>query len=341
MEGEIKIKPKFEPFTPDTIINGVNSLTVKKSYAIDLSKPPPPLHPLLTINGTIIASPGNIILIKGFAKAEKSFCSALFCSAFISEYPILNIEAEPIEGRLKIVFIDTEQSLPHTHIFARRVHRLAGYRTDRNHPNFEVHYLKELNTQQRFDVLREVAKDSMTGVIILDGAVDIISDFNDLKESTKVRDELMQMVAANNIALIAVIHTNKRDANSRGHFGAMLEQKSETTIQLSKDENVFTVAAAYTRNMPFDELRFIIDDNGLPQLIENFNKKEIESMKQQENFTLLLSGQKLMDYKELVKEYSELSGLSEPTAKRHISKAIKNKLLMKISGSYTLNKFNE
>ncbi|OFY49451.1 MAG: hypothetical protein A2W85_06310 [Bacteroidetes bacterium GWF2_41_31] len=309
------------------------------NFKIDLSQPVPDPHPLFTINQIIITSPGNIEVIKGGAKSAKSFLVACLVAAFVSDKRILGITANPIDGRNKIIILDTEQSLSHVHKMARRILRLAGYQTDINHPNLEVYYLKELDTTQRFEMLRNAVTDPQAGIVFLDGAIDIVFDFNDLRESTQVRDELMQLVAVNQIALFAVIHTNKRDANSRGHFGAMLEQKSETTIQLSKQDTVFTASAAYTRNEPFDDIQFIIDGEGMPIEVDSrIDKKEIAAQKQRENFKHILSGQKLMEYSEMVTCYCEVSGLSEPTAKRHIGAAVLSKWIKKEhSGSYSLN----
>jgi hypothetical protein len=317
-----------------------------KPYKINLSIPVPEPHELLKINGTIIASPGNIIVIKGGAKAAKSFFVAVSIAAFIlnkSIKSILGIEGNPLSGRNKIILLDTEQSLAHVHKLAKRVHRLSGFDTTIDNPNFEIYYLKELNTAERFNALRTAVNDPEAGIVFLDGAIDIIFDWNDLKESTEVRDELMQMVGKNNIALVAVIHTNKRDNNSRGHFGAMLEQKSETTIQLSKTDNIFTVSPAYTRNQPFDEIQFIIDESGLPKLVDIDSKADKAmalELKKQTNFHFALEKRSL-SHTELIAEYSEVSGYATNTAKTHISEAIKKRWIFKNdSGTYSNSIFD-
>ncbi len=328
----IKLEPwEFGDFPND-------DRTQLSNYKIDLTNPVPDPHPLLSLNGVMFASPANLNVIKGGAKSAKSFLVSIIVAVFISGRTILGIKAIPIEGKTKVVILDTEQSISHVHKLVRRIMRLAGLPMDKNNPNLDVYHLKEMDTQQRFDALRTVVTDPQAGIIILDGAVDIIFDFNDIRESTEVRDELMQLVSVNQIALFNIIHTNKRDANSRGHFGAMLEQKSETTLQLSKEKDIFTVSGAYTRNAPLDDIQFIIDGEGMPQQLDVKQDKQ-EAGKQIiiNDFRFTLSGHKLMEYGELVTAYAEVSGKSYATAKRHIGQAVKSKWIIKSSGSYSYN----
>jgi hypothetical protein len=309
-------------------------------YRIDLTIQIEEPHPLIEIDGITAISPDSIVVIKAASKSGKSFVSSSLAAAFIHPgIEVLKFKASPLAGRTKVVYLDTEQSLAHVHKLARRVHRLAELEIDKNVPNFEIYYLKELDTAQKHEALIKTASDPQVGLIILDGIVDIVYDFNDLKEATRMRDLLMQLVSKNKVALIAVIHTNKHDANSRGHWGGILEQKSETTFQITKQDGIFTVTPAYTRNAPFDEFQFIINFEGIPELVnEKVDRAAKAIFKKRNDLTFVLSGQKRLKYEMLVLEYSQIASTSERTAKRHISEALRSSWIMKDNtGNYLLS----
>jgi len=314
-----------------------------KQYLIDLSIHEPDPHPVISIDDNTVFSPGNIGVIKAGSKQGKTWIVSTIVAAFIVTEKILKFVGNPLKNKCKAVIIDTEQGKSHVHRVARRIHKMAGIPTDQNYKLLEIYYLKEQDTQQRRDILLQIAKDQEIGLIVVDGIIDLIFDFNDITESTEFRDELMHLVSVNNIVLISVIHTNKRDMNSRGHIGAMLEQKSETTIQLSKNDGIFTVSGAYTRNQPFDDFSFIIDQDNLPELIDQkHDKKLAEANRKRSNFAFVLSGQKLLSYNDLVSEYCEFTGLKERSTANHIKEARLNNWITKHqSGLYSLGQFNK
>jgi len=313
-----------------------------KSHQIDLSKPVPEPHAVLKGNGQPICTPGNTVVIKAGTKQGKTWVISAMIAAFALSGQVLMFVGNPLPNRWKAVLIDTEQSRSHVHKVARRIHTMAGLPVDQNSPLIEIYYLKELDTKQRREILYKIAQDPEVGLIVVDGIIDLIFDFNDIAESTKLRDELMKLVSVNDIVLVSVIHTNKRDANSRGHIGAMLEQKSETTIQVRKEGEIFTIEGVYTRNPPFDEFSFVISPDGLPELIDQkADKRLAESYKRRANFAFVLSGQKLLSYNDLVRDYSEFTGLRERSTANHIKEARENYWIIKHeSGFYSLANSN-
>ncbi len=321
-------------------LSGEDFLSFLPLLKIDLANPEPEPEDVLSSGGNIFASPGNILVVKAPSKAGKSTIIAVIVAAFISHKTILGIKGNPIDGRRKCIILDSEQSKSHVHKMTRKIHRLADLSTDQNNPLLEVYYLKELDTNQRLKVLGEVMKDREIGLIVVDGIIDFIHDFNDITESTALRDELQKIVAENNTVLISVIHTNKRDNNSRGHIGAMLEQKSETTLQLTKDGSIFNVVPAYTRNAPIDEFSFIINGEGMPEPFDQqADRQLIGRLKRKKDFSHVLSGQSLLTYQQLVDDYREYTGTAERTAKLHIKEAIDSSTIVKhpTSGKYSLS----
>lgn len=311
-----------------------------KDFLINLADDVPDPHPLLSIDGRMVFSPQNIGIIKAKAKAGKSFLCSIISAAFLGKQ-WGGMESSPLVGKYKVKIIDSEQAEAHVHKIARRVHRLCGFDTKTNYPYLDVYLTKDLTNDERFELLETIASDPETGLIIFDGVVDLVNDFNSLEECTAKKDRLLKLVKQHNIFLLGVIHENKKDANSRGHWGAFLEQKSETTMQIVKDGEYFEISPAYCRNIDFEPFGFRIVD-GLPIPADATDRPNPNHTKQQDIFRKIISGTSTMNYKDLITNYIDHSGLSEPTAKRHIALNFSNGFFEKNeTGSYWIKNNND
>ena len=308
-----------------------------KSRYIDLTKEIPDPIPVLSINDILIGSPGNILTIKATQKAGKSFVVSMIAAAYLKG-ECLNFRGKPIEGKPKIQYLDTEQSEPYVYRVGRRIHKLAGLDPQTNDPRLQIAYLKEETTDNKHKALAMAASDPEVGLIILDGIIDIIHDFNDLRESTALRDYILKIVGEKDLILVNVIHTNKKDANSRGHIGSFLEQKSESVITVKKEGEAHKIEPAYSRDKDSEPFHFSINDKtGLPELYDaTETQAETKENKIRNNMEHCLT-KGPVTYKKLVIEYSEISGYAEVTAKKHIGEALKKGIVQKDEkGNYSL-----
>ena len=116
--------------------------------------------------------------------------------------------------------------------------------------------------------------------------------------------------------------------------------KSETVFEIVKDGDVSVVKPYATRNQPFDEFSFSIDDAGLPVYNGTVNRMTLAEITENNiklTFAKILAPNKIVDYSALCSDYLELAGCSERTAKNHIAKMLKNGYLRKTdSGGYCL-----
>jgi hypothetical protein len=303
------------------------------NYLIDLADEVPDPHPLVTANGVMTLSPQNISVQKGKQKSGKTFKNTIDLAAFFSGR-CGAVTSQPLPNKSKAALIDTEQGTAHVHKVARRVHRLCGFDTTKNYSCFEVYACKDIDYKQRFELLKMVATDPQMGFIVVDGIVDMMLDFNDLAESTRVKDEILKLVKENDIHISFTIHTNKADNNSRGHIGAILEQKAEAVFSINKDGDYFEVSPAYCRNLPFEPFGFRIVE-GLPVEADATDRPNPNHTKQQDIFRKIINGTSTINYKDLIQQYVDHSGLSEPTAKRHIALNYSNGFFEKNdTGSY-------
>jgi hypothetical protein len=130
-------------------------------------------------------------------------------------------------------------------------------------------------------------------LVIIDGIRDMVYDINSPSESTRVISKLMQWTDERQIHIHTILHQNKADENARGHIGTELNNKAETVLEVAKDKldgNISTVQAIHIRAMDFQPFAFRINDDALPELVEEygFDKAKNES--------------KFFDYSELTGE---------------------------------------
>ena len=310
-------KFKMPSDSPTPIENGeFNDVTNEAKF--DLSKffveydddiPEP--EPLLMLNLTLVLSRGNISTIKGKAKARKSFFITLLVKFLFEQNPDISI-----------LLIDTEQSKSFVFKAMKRAYRLMDW-TDKN-SRLKVLSLRECDVTDRKDILVQAINELKPDVVLLDGGVDIICDFNNAQESKEITGLLMKLSTEFNCHIVNVLHEGKTNGELRGHFGAEMLNKSETVFEVVKDDEQSLVKPYATRNQSFDEFTFMIDDRGLPVytgVVEGKSKSDIKIDKMKMNFTKLLAPNKILDYHTLTSEYMELEGCTDRTAKSHIAKA--------------------
>lgn len=205
--------------------------------------------------------------VKAKAKQGKTSMLSIVESVFISQeghWGVINrIDMRP----LKVCHIDTEQKPYDTQLFKRQVFHLAGTTEEAVGDNYGIYNLRGIidNEQKKAMIEAVVAADS-PDVLVIDGIVDLINNFNEVDESKELIAWLMYLADKYNVVLFCVLHTNKNsmDHNMRGHLGTMSEQKCDTTTECVKDDNtgIVTVTCANSRHRPYPEWSFTWDEDG-------------------------------------------------------------------------------
>lgn len=219
---------------------------------------------------SVLGTLGNFSFIKGKAKSRKSFAVGVAVAAALSSGPlVLKIGADfPPEKRV-VLYFDTEQSRYHVQRVVSRISALCGMPAPEN---LKVFALRKFDTDTRRDAIQwAIYNTEGVGLVVIDGIRDLVHDPNDLKESTATVNLLLRWTEERWIHVLTVLHENKTDANARGHIGTELQNKAETVVAVSRDQenkSVSIVAAELCRDKDFDEFRFEINDHGIPCLVE-------------------------------------------------------------------------
>ncbi|MDR1543152.1 MAG: AAA family ATPase [Prevotellaceae bacterium] len=161
----------------------------------------------------------TITVIKGKPKSKKSALAQLICADILKQ-----------SSKANILYFDTEMSEKSVRIRTLSVAKMA------NIHNFSERFIKikcrkMLNDERKKFVLKAIA-DFKCDIVVIDGIMDLINDFNDIKESSALITTLGTISAENNCHLIVLLHQNKNNDRAQGHFGYFLEKKSDTLIDI-------------------------------------------------------------------------------------------------------------
>jgi len=175
------------------------------------------------------------------------------------------------EGR-EFIHFDTEQGEWHSQRVFKRIQWMNSGIDLKFYHTFA---LRKVNHKTRIDFIEYYLKSLVDdgkkiGVVIIDGIADLVSDVNNLEESSELVQKIMSLTSIYNCHIVTVIHSNYGSDKPTGHLGSFLEKKTETQIELEKDENklgCITVNCKRSRNTPFESFDFKLNENGLPTVV--------------------------------------------------------------------------
>ena len=228
----------------------------------------------------IFGTLGNFSLIQGKAKSRKSFFLSALMAGAISDHDVCGHIRGHLSGKVNI-YIDTEQGDWHASKAKRRMQMMAMLEPSANHPNFKHYRFRGLmSNKERMKLTDYIMQTTDNiGLVVIDGVVDLVSKgVNDEEEATAIASKLLQWTSEKNCHIACVLHENKNDRNAKGHLGAYLVQKAETTVSLAKSEttpSASDIVPEYTRNKEFPSMEMTIegfDSIGLTQ------KEDLESI---------------------------------------------------------------
>ncbi len=222
---------------------------------------------------TPICTYGNFSFIQAPPKSMKTFFVSLLSSAFCNPKGTHTKGMNSFREGKQFVHFDTEQGEWHSQRVFKRIQWMnKGLSLDFYH----TFALRQINYKTRIDFI-EYYLDNLKqegkeiGLVVIDGIADLVSDVNNLEESSAITQKIMAWTSMYNCHIVTVIHSNNGSDKPTGHLGSFLEKKAETQIQLVKDENklgAITVSCKRSRSTPFESFDFKLDEAGLPTIID-------------------------------------------------------------------------
>lgn len=249
----VNAKEKLE-YPPVAISYGENLI---KSIKGDLLLPIP------------IGTYGNFSFIQSPPKTKKTFFISLIASIYLSGKNIFGGNIKGHRDNKNLIHIDTEQGKWHAQRVFKRV-------LDMNKFDYSEFYhtfgLRTISFKQRLEFIEYCLEHKVqnTGLLIIDGIADLVSDVNNIEESNACVQKIMEWSAKYNCHIMCVIHSNFGSDKPTGHLGSFLEKKTETQIQLESNtvnKEWITVKCKRSRGYSFETFSFKVNERGLPEII--------------------------------------------------------------------------
>lgn len=227
-------------------------------------KPPPPVIQVddLSVYPVTIMTEGNISVIKGRAKARKSFAVAMLTASSLSDSMIYN-KFLSVPRKL-VVYFDTEQSSFYVQQAMDRIYQMTE--GDGFSKRFYCFGLRKFNPAERLELIEWVFENFKNlGFVVIDGIRDLIKDINSPDESTMISSKLLKWSEDSGAHILTVLHENPSDGKLRGHIGTELMNKAETVLRVEKleqeNKHISKLSCDMVRGLDFDPIYFTIENN--------------------------------------------------------------------------------
>jgi hypothetical protein len=83
-------------------------------------------------------------------------------------------------------------------------------------------------------------------ILVLDGILDLIQDFNSVGESFNLVQWLKKITKKHDLLILCVLHLGKKDNLSIGHIGSFLDRKSQSVLRVEKNKEKKTIELSST-----------------------------------------------------------------------------------------------
>lgn len=143
---------------------------------------------------------------------------------------------------------------------------------NKNNDKYHTFALRTIGFKERIELIEYLLSEKYpdVGLVIIDGIADLVSDVNNLEESNRVVQKIMEWSAKYKCHIVTVIHSNFGSDKPTGHLGSFLEKKTETQIQLETNnvnKDWITVKCKRSRGYAFETFSFKVNKIGLPVII--------------------------------------------------------------------------
>lgn len=211
---------------------------------------------------------GNISMISGEEKSRKSFVKSLIEACSIggkSNNFTAELDIKGYFGDKWIISIDSEQSEYDVWLNGNRIREMVGEIPD----NYKILMWREKTTHERQQLLEWLFMESEyrknLGMVMIDGFVDFIHDFNNQVESKDFTEKLMKYSTQTQCHISGILHLNPGSEKVRGHIGTILGQKCECIMVVKNEGEYSSVRCKVVRgSKPFPNFTIRIDNNWLP-----------------------------------------------------------------------------
>ena len=221
-----------------------------------------PVRPIISVDNVPIFELGDLGAVKAKQKAGKTTMLKVMVSALLKG-KTFRLKSEIKEA--KVLWIDSEQKQADVKQIINDVKQMTGLDDTYIDRHLKLYTVRTQSPKTLLEDTELLISTYRPTIVIIDGLVDYIGNFNDESQSHVLINELIRMSDIYQCAIINVLHENKSndDHNMRGHLGTMLAQKAGTVLQCKKDGNgVITVSCSDSRHRAMPDWKIMYDIYG-------------------------------------------------------------------------------
>ena len=249
---------------------------------VDIKEPPTILAIRDGQTHNRILTLGNISTIKGAQKSKKSYFASMIAASLTADEEIFNNLIPSMQNDKKqVLLFDTEQSEYDSLNVSRRIKKMAAYGSlNTNTDHFGSFSFRGLDGKQIIDLIEYAVNEiyKNVGIIFIDQLADTVSSLNNEEEAVNVVRLLEKMTKENSMHVCNIVHVNKHDGFAQGWLGTQLMKKSETIIDIKRDEqykHISHISGADTRGAGFSDFSIKINQYGYPEILSKLESNEI------------------------------------------------------------------
>lgn len=310
-----------------------------------------PIRYTLSINGTPFAPLGGLHGMTGQPGHGKTMTLSMVAAA------VLGDTTHGMEWLLKddipnprVLYIDTEMERGNTMLVNKRICAMLGWPHNVPDDRLTILCLREVTTAA--DRWRKVLKAIFIyepTVVILDGLIDIVADFNDNTDCQELISKCMACASHYDISFWALLHENPGSEKMVGHAGSFLERKASDVMVTKKikDETTgdvkFEVKNKKVRAKDWQSYIFVVDDSyypfGVPRLADTTISEEPEEDDKFDVYSMtydmllplqtLITDHEGISTRSIMDQTRELFKIGQGKAQKAINKAVEMGILLR------------
>jgi hypothetical protein len=289
----------------------------------------------------IIATTMNFQILTGVPKSGKSSFLAALISTVFTPSDLWGLKLHLPSDRRKIGYFDTESS---DYDFYRQVERIKKFAGINGIPEWcNLFTVREDDPKVILSMVEHYLKSTGAPIVIIDGLLDCILDFNDPIESRKLINLFKRLTKVYNCCIIGVLHQGKGQAGTTlGHLGSNTDRYAQSTIEIIKDKEkqTFTMSSRFLRSSEDFEPITLMNNAGEWHQVSIYGKEN----KQTKQKKTELSEKDLLhrslfapkSYKELINDLQELTGKGISASKSIVKDWIEKRWVFKENELYKI-----
>ncbi len=203
---------------------------------LDFTKPYKPPRWTLSHDGIPFAKMGDLHVIQGKAGHGKTALMTQFMACLLSgSFGHLRCE---LKQPVKVLYIDTEMSEDDTIATKNRVCTCAGLPINQPSEKFKIVRLRDTaDAKERWRQVLKVIWECKPDVCFLDGALDVVNDYNDQTECQPIIRMCMMLVTHYDMSMWCVLHENPQTDKMVGTLGSIMQRKVTEAFSVRKHKH--------------------------------------------------------------------------------------------------------